>query len=1338
MANVQFQLVPVDYSRPYDEQPECKRHIIGAYANLARHNMTVTINTVMQAIGMNLFNENDIDDAFNKSHRKKIAKLDNIQKVNLQKRLYRHFPFFKRMKLEDENKKSVQLNTLLEVMADFTSCMAMLRNYYTHYHPYNSFSEQEKQFELKKRMGKRLQYLYENTAQLFKSNESLPHEANEVFATLRIPEDYVEEFMPGDEGYDELLKLITDPRTNSFKKKGLKLEMKSQKITRKSLRYVRNPEYQAYMMDDSKGMSDVAIIYFLCLFLEKKVAFELMEEVGFTKQVKFTGKNADQQLLFVKEIMCMNRIRMTKTKLDSEMTDTALALDMISELRKCPKPLYEVFCKEARDEFKDDATVSWERIHNEEAVATEETTEDENNGAESVDKNTPRSTFVRWEDRFPQMALRYIDCQGLFDDIRFQLNLGKYRFAFYQHDASYSVDNEERLRILQKELHGFGRIQEVNPQIKEKWATLFDEKYVEDGLTQKRPDQSGQAPYVTEQDAQYAIDDKSHSVGLRWEGFEATGDPHKHYGDLDAQKMFIPYLPTNLQKDTTKTNQAEPLLAPQAMLSLYELPALLFYQYLSVKYGRSKFEAENVIKDYYKNIRSFLDDFSKGQIHPIGGTPVRDVKKQEELWTQRKTELNEILQKYNLKDSDIPSKLRYYLCSKEVDYDQKLLDSALNRLNERKKRVEKSKESFNEKKKLIGTKQNKFDRMRATIKTGQLAQWLIRDIWDWLPNNSICRKKLSGQSYAVLQSSLAMLGQQFSETGVDILNVNRLKSMFTKAGVISQSGEIDKNQHHPFLNEVFSQCQIDSVEYFYETYLDCELTHIENVDKEIREGSDFDDYLKIPFLHCERRRWCEQDFNSLRNLAKRYLNRPIQLPDGLFAKSIFNLLLEAEPKLKVALMTIRGAANNQQLDNNTAYLIRLYMEEVEGDHSQPFYSTAPIDGAPSPYRHVYRLFKKYFGQPIPGTNQTTTPAYTIEEIREILKDKSKLMELILNHIADDLAKFREKKKKKVKSFNLKAFIDLQWKIVKDENATGKAKRNFQQRKQEVDKRINAKKKELEGLRAKIEKEVDEYEKKLIQKQKRQFDKVADNERIIRRFKTQDVLMFVMAREILKAKSKDRDFTKGFCLKYVMTDSLLSKPIDFDWRVNIKEKDKKPVTKTIRQEGMKMKNYGQFYKFASDHQRLESLLSRLPGEIFLRAEIENEFSYYDTNRSEVFRQVYIIESEAYRLKPELLDDSNANEGWFYYSDNRTGKQRPIRNSFIQLLEILAAGKDGILDDNEKVAMQTTRNAFGHNTYDVDLDAVFEGNEQKKKIPEVSNGITSKIKEGTTELKKKLEE
>ena len=405
MANNQFKLVPVDYSRPYDQQPECKRHVIGAYANLARHNMTVTINAIMQAIGLELFNETNIDEAFNSSHRKILSQLDNIQKVNLQKRIYRHFPFFKRMKLEDESKKSVQLNKLLEIMSDFTSCMSMIRNYYTHYHPYNSPAELANQLELKKEMGKRLQYLFENTSQMFKSNENLDHESNEVFAALRIPEDYIEEFMPGDKDYQKLETLLKDPKVSRFKKQGLKLDMKTLKITKKAVRYIRNPEYQAYMMDKEKGMSDIAVIYFLCLFLEKKVSFELMEEVGLTEQIKFNGENADQQLLFVKEILCMNRIRMTKTKLDSEMTDTALALDMINELRKCPKPLYEVFCKEARDEFKDDSTVQWEKEHRTETVNTEENTDSEDE--RTIEKDTPRSTFVRWEDRFPQMALRY-------------------------------------------------------------------------------------------------------------------------------------------------------------------------------------------------------------------------------------------------------------------------------------------------------------------------------------------------------------------------------------------------------------------------------------------------------------------------------------------------------------------------------------------------------------------------------------------------------------------------------------------------------------------------------------------------------------------------------------------------------------------------------------------------------------------------------------------------------------------------------------------------------------------------------------------------------------------
>lgn len=1284
MANVQFKLVPVDYTKPYNEQPDCKRHVIGAYANLARHNMTVTINVIMQAIGMPLFDENDIADAFNKSHRKKLAELDNIHKVNLQNRLYRHFPFFKRMKLEDETKKSVQLNTLLEVMADFTSCMAMIRNFYTHYHPYNSPTEQSKQLELKKVMGKRLQYLYENTSQFFKTNEKLDHEGNEVFAALRVRDN-----------------------TGNVK------------------RFVRNPDYPAYMMDERKGMSDIAIIYFLCLFLEKKVSFELMEEVGLTKQIKFKGKDADRQVLFVKEILCMNRIRMTKTKLDSEMTDTALALDMINELRKCPKPLYEVLSKDARDEFKDDSTVLWEKEHGKEAIDTEDNSEEKDVASE---KDTPRSTFVRWEDRFPQMALRYIDLKGMFNDIRFQLNLGKYRFAFYQHDKQYSVDNEERLRILQKELHGFGRIQEVDVEMQNLWQNLFEKKYEKDGLLQKEPDMAGQAPYVTEQKPQYAIDEKSHNIGLRWEGWDnncrqssnvALIEQHlgnKEKKGLDKKKMFIPYLPETPLQEEKHINHSEPLLPPQAMLSLYELPGLLFYQYLLAKQGKDKYIAEQFIKDYYTNIRLFLDDFAKGSLKQLEGVPVVDIEKQEALWEQRKADLNTQLAKYKIKENDIPSKLRDFLCNKETDNEQKLLDSALNRVEEKKKRVQNALNSYKEKKKKIGTKENKYDKMRATIKTGQLAQWLIRDIWDWLPNNSKSRKTLTGQSYAVLQTAISMLGQKFSDSVQNELNITMLQSYFVKAGIIPKTGEIkDVNNHHPFLRLVFEKSEMnDSVEVFYEKYIETELLHIEDVNKQLREGKDYDDYYRVPFLHCDRSRWDERTVDSLRNLAKRYLDKPLQLPNGMFAKPIYDLLSEEKNmELYDVLMATQQGLADKKLDRNTSYLISQYFHHIEGDGSQPFYNTTIKDGY---YRHIYRVFKKYYD----------APKSTIEEIRVILNNKESIKTKIKAIVDVKVSDY-----KRELNGLLRDYEDELWAELKMQVKDRKRKWDTEEFKQEV-KQKSSERKELYLMK---------YRELLTRKQLRLFKKVENNERTIRRFKTQDILLLIMAREILKAKSQDEDFTQGFNLKFVMTDSLLDKPVDFDWNVNIEKKkknedgkiEKETIKKTIRQEGMKMKNYGQFYKFASDHQRLESLLSRLPQDIFQRAEIENEFSYYDTNRSEVFRQVYIIESEAYKLKPDLEIDANAKDenDWFWYTDKK-GKKHPKRNNFLSLLEILAAGNDGVLNEKEKRSLQSTRNAFGHNTYDVDLTSVFDGKSEKMKVPEIANGIKDKIKEQTNEL------
>lgn len=1320
-TNVHFQLKDVDYNISYDQQPECKRHVIGAYANLARHNMTLAVNTIMQAVGMDIFNENEIEKAFGPGHRKKIAQLDNIQKVNLQKRLYRHFPFFKRMKLEDETKKSVQLNKLLKVMADFTGCMAMLRNYYTHYHPYNTPEEEKRQFELRKAMGKILQYLYENTCQLFKSNEALDHESNEVLSALRIPEKYTQVIKPGDSEYKKTSDFYFNPKISEKKKRGIKYNPNTMVFEKEAVKFVPNPEYQAYMMDDEKGMSDTAIIYFLCLFLEKKVSFDLMDEVGFTKQIKFKGEHADQQLLYIKEIMCMNRIRMTKTKLDSEMTDTALALDMINELRKCPKPLYEVFCKEARDEFKDDATVIWEREHGHEAIATEETQEPDNDQelSEITDKNTPRSTFVRWEDRFPQMALKYIDMTRMFDDIRFQLNLGKYRFAFYMHNEKYSVDGQERLRILQKEIHGFGRPIEVDEKKSMKWASLFNQKTIQDGLTLKEPDTAGQDPYITEQRAQYAIDEKAHSIGLRWEGWDnpnrktivdEVGKEKKepHYGDLDREKMFVPYLPLKPKPQKRQTNQAESLLAPQCTLSLYELPGLLFYQYLMTKYKGSKYDAESVVKNTFSNLNLFFSDVAKGVLCPVEG-------KDEDT---RKQELEKLLKKkYKLQLSSVPEKLKMYLIGSNVDNAQRMKSSALRRLNERRERKNKALESFRNKKKIIGSKENKFDKMRSTIKTGSLGQLLARDIMEWLTDETKGKMNLTGQNYVAMQTALALLGQRFDDNSEEV-TWHKLRDIFVSANILPQNADdYDADLHHPFLLNVLDKAPT-SVEKFYEVYLEEEINHIDYITTLFKKHKAKGIGLYIPFLHVNRIRWQNTDAEGMKKLASRYTERPLQLPNGMFKTPILHLLMEINyPKLHEALEKTQNDENGEQLSNNLAYLMKLYFKYVECDHSQPFYNTTAIDGQPSPYRHVYRIFKKLYGENIPHTNRTTSPAYSIEELRELRK---KAIEDIKAYVDKEIHAWKEKRIKKLE----KKLTD----ILKKEND-----RRYKKHEEQLN--IN------EEVKAAVEKEevamlpeVEAMRHEMTSKLEKQLKKVYDNERTIRRYKTQDILLLIMARDILNVKSQEGEVNPNFCLKYVTTDSLLDQPIDFKWKVRVKTKDGSK-TKIIEQKGMKMKNYGQFYKFASDHQRLTSLLSRLPDNIFLRSEIENEFSYYDTNRSEVFRQVYIIESEAYKLKPELKDDDNANEEWFCYVDNK-GKKHPKRNNFLSLLEILAAGKDGILDEGEKRSLQSTRNAFGHNTYDVDLPAVFKGKEEKMKVPEVANGIKDKIKEQTVELKKNL--
>lgn len=1206
----------------------------------------------------------------------KALKLKPEQQVKMQRLLFHHFPVLgpimadrTDMKLHKSKKdnggtisndelRGVSFADCMKAISDIAECLRNLRNYYTHANPYNTPKVLEKNYKNQGQIAIWLEKAFDASRRKIKALDKLS--------------DKDLSFLTG-HGFNERMEAVRDKEhTHSDEKQGKKVRF----VERKDFYYrIRKSAPNPVSPDEEQTvLCDFGTLFFCSLFLSMEYEKKLVEALKLFELSPYRGDKQKAGIIF--GMMSHYRIRVPRGKvLDSEDDVNALALDILNELRRCPKELYDVLEEQGQEAFIQYGT-----------------------SLQEWDDDIIR--MIRHTDRFPQLVMKYIDSKKLFQDIRFQVRLGNFRFRFYD---KHCVDGDTQVRNLQKEINGFGRIGEIECKRKELYgdklqpsdyvSTKLEHEQLYLDIRQFEPDTADSLPYITDHKASYNI--HANRIGLWWRK-DKTG---KDY-----------YLPELHVKDG-KADVTMP--APTAELSVRDFPAMMFYHYLLTNYRKDRYDTiEQIIKYKTDGLRRFFTDVRDGKLMPY------DKATETQVSRQNKKDLKErIATDYGLVEAEIPEKLWRYLFRQEYSSQERFRQSALAEAQRRYRQALSRKRHFEKDKAKLGTdlaikygKKGYHD-----VRHGKLAEYLAKSIMDWLPADAPARKKLTGLNYSKLQAFLATYGTE-DGFAVALAKLRRIAENACLVNFAPTEGEktgISKQQLHPFLTKVLEQKPVN-IESLYLHYLNAEVAHfaqlfvIDGADTDKAQITDLKqnaDWSSAPFVHAGRDKWKFGTQEYYQKLAGKYIadGATILLPDGLFTQAIRTFLERQFGDSE----EMKKALANEGTTNNAAFLIASFFRIVEHDNNQPYYYTSTIDsitGRPK-YARSYELFEKLNDGKY--DIDKVCPHGTVEEIAAMLKpavDKH-------GNPVPILGKKGEPEKDEQGNIKHIKVID---KFI-SEYVLNQTK-NLETAKEHVRAKLN-----------------------------RLLRDIKNNERTIRRYKTQDIILFWIAKSILAsiADKNNRHPLEHLKLKDICTDaegSALNETFDFEhtfsltFNVPAKEdenqegseegaKKRKKITRkfTVVQKGLSLKNYGRFYRFINDD-RLKSLLWELSksregegvGDAALpKIEYQSlggEFHNYDEQRIDVFRIMQAIE----RIAGEKLDEAMKDD-----PDNEEMKRK--HGNFRSLLELLETTEHVNLTQKQAETLIEIRNAFGHNRYPADVLA------EMPYLPEVAVKVRRRISE-----------
>lgn len=713
----------LDLSTSQEQQP-----YFATYLNMAQNNAAVTLNDIARKVGLNT------ETILKKEH---LEKLTADKQEKLKRKLLRSFPFLVPMISTDrffafdkdgdlyyaKEKHEADSNADVTIRKEDD----LLKN--------NSITSIAQQLETTLKV---LDFYRNNASHTEKLTEAQASSIKENSKKTALVLDCIfkqacavikERFqLSGNNKDGNNLSFIQDNKVT--KKKTDKTDSKGRPI------FIQVPDFHYahcfyYKNNQEYTMSKMAVVYLICMFIEKSYATQFFDQI---KNEFYQGisnnKNSQNYKIYLREIYSCYRIRMPKNATNPYEDNVMLAMDILNEITKCPKELFDCLKREKQALF--------------------ETTIDEQ------DSDSERILLRRSTDRFPELALRWIDNSKVFNHLRFNVIYGKYHEVFKDVDQKEQgikkcCDGIERPRWITKELSTFGRIEELEKQRTDKnskWdgINLIKKLDDDDSETDTISDTEDLSPWITDMRCQYLI--KDGNIGIK----------------ITKEDTLPPINGKNL-KEIRST-------APDFWLSVYELPALVFLTILD------KNAVENTIIGFKKKFQNMLES-----LKTISACT-------------NDTELKKIINDQGFKYKDIPQKIKDCLIGKDntvafAKYANKYL---LEEYNNTQKCIEDLKAC---KKGDENIEPNRF-------LPGKLAKFLADDIVKYCKFSNGTEKP-TDLNFNVMQSNLATFAraEQFDEIAKMFKNLNMTKG-----------GEAE----HPFLQEVIS-FKPKNVEQFFAKYL---------------------------------------------------------------------------------------------------------------------------------------------------------------------------------------------------------------------------------------------------------------------------------------------------------------------------------------------------------------------------------------------------------------------------------------------------------------------------------------------------------------------------------------